>query len=173
MGQLLILYNFITKIFFISEIHQTVIGPKKRHVPSLRMAISKIWIRDWKNLINKMINVLFVQKKRPCDKTCLKNPHLLTQLKLTVSFVLSNLWPFLHHVMLAGGLDPELWHSKSYRLPDDNGWFAPKIFTSNGPTATTRNRHINYETCGAFGKRVSKPPCLFDFIVFHRQITFH
>lgn len=58
---------------------------------------------------------------------------------LTVSFVLSSRCPFFHHVIVAGGLDPELWHSKSYLLPADKGWFAPRIFTSSGPTGNKNN----------------------------------
>lgn len=53
---------------------------------------------------------------------------------LTVSFVLSSRWPFFHQVILAGGLEPELWHNKSYLLPAERGWFDPKIFTFKGPT---------------------------------------
>jgi hypothetical protein len=38
--------------------------------------------------------------------------------------------------MLAGGLEPDDWHSKSYLLAAERGWLAPSIVTSNGMTVT-------------------------------------
>jgi len=53
---------------------------------------------------------------------------------LTFSLESTKRWPFLHQVMPAGGLEPEVVQTKSYFLPADSGWFAPIIFTSNGLT---------------------------------------
>lgn len=39
----------------------------------------------------------------------------------TVSVVFSKRCPSRHHVIVAAGLDPALWHSRSYRRPADNG----------------------------------------------------
>jgi len=38
--------------------------------------------------------------------------------------------------MLAGGLEPDDWHSRSYLLPAERGWLAPSILTSSGITVT-------------------------------------
>lgn len=60
---------------------------------------------------------------------------------LTVFLAFSRRCPFFLQVSMAGGLDPELWHSKSYLLPAERGWFAPRILTSSGPTAIKAMRH--------------------------------
>jgi hypothetical protein len=38
--------------------------------------------------------------------------------------------------MLAGGLEPDDWHNRSYLLPAERGWLAPSILTSSGMTVT-------------------------------------
>lgn len=53
---------------------------------------------------------------------------------LTVSLALFILCPFFHQVMEAGGLDPEDWQSRSYRLLADSGWFEPRMCTVSGGT---------------------------------------
>lgn len=53
---------------------------------------------------------------------------------LTVSVVFSSLCPSCHHVITAGGLEPALWHNKSYLRPADNGWCAPSNLIFNGAT---------------------------------------
>lgn len=56
---------------------------------------------------------------------------------LTLSLDSTKRCSFLHHVTVAGGLEPEVVHTSSYLLPADNGWFDPIIFTSNGLTASS------------------------------------
>lgn len=58
----------------------------------------------------------------------------------TVSVVFSKRCPSRHHVITAGGLDPALWHSRSYLLPADNGWCAPSNRIFNGVTVTWTNK---------------------------------
>lgn len=50
-----------------------------------------------------------------------KNNTFIFQHSHTVSVVFSKRCPSRHHVITAGGRDPALWHSRSYRRPADSG----------------------------------------------------
>lgn len=56
----------------------------------------------------------------------------------TVSVVFSSRMPFCHQVITAGGLEPALWHNRSYLRPADRGWWAPKSRIFKGATGNTR-----------------------------------
>lgn len=58
----------------------------------------------------------------------------IVEFVLTVSVVLSNLSPSRYHVITAGGLEPALWHNKSYLRPADRGWWAPNNLIFRGAT---------------------------------------
>lgn len=95
---------------------------------------------DWINADDDLYNFslcfifhVFYSARITVQTNCMQQGEK-NRVELTVSVVFSSRCPSRNHVITAGGLEPALWHSKSYRLPADNGWCAPNKRIFNGVT---------------------------------------
>lgn len=114
--------NFTTKLT-LNEAYLHTPDKFKYKIPQQNTECDKFMTEEWWKGMEKT-------HFTPNDK----NNTFIFQHSHTVSVVFSKRCPSRHHVITAGGLDPALWHSRSYLRPADSGWCAPRRRTFSGET---------------------------------------